>query len=229
VMMVLATGVTIFLLTYVLPKFTPMFNRKGIVLPKPTIFMMAASNTLIHHWYLWLAGFVILVVVFVFGRRTPQGRDFLDWAKITVPLLGPMTRKVVISRSVRTLGMMVASGVPMLDALRLAADVAGNVFYDRLWRHVIEEVTSGKQVCDALAGNPLFPQMLVQMISSGEQTGKLGPVLEKVSSHFDQEVESSLKAMTSMIEPIMITIMGVVVGGIALALLLPIFQLSKSP
>ena len=229
VMTVMAIAVTIFLLTFVLPKFTPLFMRKGMQLPKPTRVMMWLSDMLVNYWYAWAALAAAAVLLFVFGRRTPRGRQFIDWLKISMPLLGPMYRKVTISRSIRTLGTLLSSGIPMLDALQLASDVTSNVWYERLWRNVSSDVTEGKQICQSLAGEPLFPPMLVQMISAGEQTGRLGPVLQRVSNFYDQEVETSLKTLTSLIEPLMITIMGGVVGGIALALMLPIFQLSKSP
>jgi type IV pilus assembly protein PilC len=228
VMMVLAVAVTVFLLTYVLPKFTPLFTRKGMQLPKPTLVMMALSDALIGYWYLWLAGLAAAVLGIVFGRRTEPGRKAWDWLKINLPLVGPMVRKVALSRSVRTLGTLLKSGVPMLDALQMSASVSGNWFYERHWRRVAEEVTGGATVHSALNGNPLFPRVLVQMIASGESTGKLDVVLERVSNHYDQEVESALKTVTSLLEPLLITVMGAVVGGIGLALLLPIFQLSRS-
>ncbi len=229
VMLVVAISVTIFLLTYVLPKFAPLFNRRGIQLPGSTVFMMNLSEAMINYWPLWVAGAVAMVAGFFFGKRTDEGKRLWDWCKINVPLGGPMLRKVIISRSIRTLGTMLASGVPVLDALRMCADVAGNYFYERLWLHVLDQVTSGKQIWESLANNPLFPPMLVQMISTGESTGKLDIVLERVSGYYDQEVESSIKTVTSMLEPIMITVMGGVVGGIAMSLLLPIFSLSRTP
>jgi len=229
VMMVLATGVTIFLLTYILPKFTPLFKSKGTQLPKPTILMMALSDAMLHHWYLWLLGAVALVAGFLYGRTTPIGRQCIDWLKINTPIIGPMFRKVTISRSIRTLGTMLASGVPVMEAIRLAGAVSSNYFYEKLWQNVLDEVAGGKRICEILQGNPLFPKVLVQMIAAGEDTGKLDQVLEKVSSYYDGEVETSLKATTSLIEPIMISMMGVVVGTIGLALMLPIFSLSKHP
>lgn len=229
VMMVLAFGVTIFLLTYILPKFTPLFKSKGIELPGPTWLMMTVSDALLGYWYLWLAGFVLAVAGFFFGRRTGPGRRVLDYAKINLPILGPMFRKVIISRSIRTLGTMLQSGVPIIDAIRLAGDVSGNVYYEELWERVLDEVTGGRRICEVLRSSPLFPRVLVQMISSGEETGKLDKVLERVSNYYDREVETSIKATTSLIEPIMIAVMGVVVGTIGLALLLPIFSLSRHP
>jgi len=229
VMLVLAIAVTVFLLTFVLPKFTPLFSRQGMQLPKPTIVMMALSHYLIDFWYLWIVGLVGGTIGFVYGKKTEPGRKIWDWIKISTPIVGPMFRKVTISRSVRTLGTMIASGVPMLEAIQLSAAVAGNYYFERLWMDVQIHVMAGNQICEALARNRLFPRMLVQMISSGEETGKLDMVLVKVSNYFDQEVETSLKTVTSMIEPIMITVMGVIVGGIGLGMLLPIFSLSKTP
>ena len=229
VMMVLATGVTIFLLTYILPKFTPLFKSKGTQLPKPTILMMTISDAMLHHWYLWLLAVVAIVVGFLYGRRTVIGRQCIDWLKINTPIIGPMFRKVTISRSIRTLGTMLASGVPVMEAIRLAGAVSSNYFYEQLWMRVLDEVAGGKRICEILRGDPLFPKVLVQMIAAGEDTGKLDQVLEKVSTYYDGEVETSLKATTSLIEPIMISMMGVVVGTIGLALMLPIFSLSKQP
>jgi type IV pilus assembly protein PilC len=227
VMMVLAVGVTIFLLTYILPKFTPMFKAKAAQLPKMTIVMMSASDELLHHWYLWFGGAILLLVALLIGRRTETGRRTVDWLKIRLPILGPMFRKVIISRSIRTLGTMLANGVPMLEALKLSSEVAGNYYYEKLWEKVREQVITGKRICEILEGEPLFPRVLVQMIACGEDTARLDYVLERVSVYYDQEVETALKTTTSMIEPIMIAVMGVVVGGIGMALLLPIFSLSK--
>ncbi|NLX96211.1 MAG: type II secretion system F family protein [Rhodopirellula sp.] len=229
VMMVLAAGVTVFLLTYILPKFTPMFKSRGTQLPKPTLLMMSASEVILDYWYLWLAGFVVVMAGYFIGRRTDPGRRFLDWLKISLPIVGPTFRKVIISRSIRTLGTMLANGVSVLEALKLCGEVSGNYYYEQLWREVRDQVTAGKRICEVLEGNALFPRVLVQMIACGEETARLDYVLERVSAYYDQEVETSLKTTTSMLEPIMISVMGVVVGGIGLALLLPIFSLSKQP
>ncbi len=227
IMLTLAVGVTIFMLTYVLPKFTPMFNRKGMKLPIATKVLMAASDSLLNYWYLWIIGIVALILAYVFGKRTEAGRKFLDKVMLNLPIIGPLTRKVIISRSMRTLGTMIGAGVSMLDALRLAAEVSGNIYYEQIWMHVLDQITQGKRVAESLGGSKLFPSTLIQMIASGEETGKLDKVLAKISVYYDREVESSIKAATSMIEPILIVGMGGVVGTIAMGLLLPIFQLSK--
>jgi type IV pilus assembly protein PilC len=226
-MALLAVGVTIFLLTFVLPKFEPLFNRKGMQLPTVTVVMMGASAALVDYWYAWLIGAVALAVGYFFGRRTEPGRRVLDWLKIHVPIIGPMFRKVTLSRGIRTLGTMVQCGVPMLDGIRLTAEVSGNHYYVQSWLRVLEGITNGNRIVDALHGDKLFPATLVQMIGSGEETGRLDHVLKKVSGHYDQEVQTSLKTVTSLIEPLMIMVMGVVVGGIGMGLMLPIFQLSR--
>jgi type IV pilus assembly protein PilC len=228
VMAVLAVGVTIFLLTYILPKFEPLFSRKGVKLPTMTVVMVNASNVLLNYWPIWAGLAVAAVLTYFFGRKTEQGRKILDWLKINVPIVGAMTRKVTLSRSVRTLGTMVASGVSVLDALRLTGEVAGNWYYEQAWLRVLDQVTQGQRISDSLRPERgLFPPTLIQMIDAGEETGKLDIVLNKVSTFYDREVEASLKATTSMIEPLMICAMGVIVGGIALGLLMPIFQLSR--
>jgi len=206
-----------------------MFSRKGIELPLPTTIMMTLSETMLNFWYVWILGVVALIASFVYTLRTEAGRSVWDRMKITVPLFGPLFRKISISRSIRTLGTMLSAGVPMLESLRLTSEVAGNVHYRELWRRVEDRVTGGCQVCDALTGDPLFPSTLVQMITSGEATGRLDMVLEKVSNFYDQEVEASIKTTTSLIEPIMIAFMGVIVGGIGMSMLLPIFSLSRMP
>jgi type IV pilus assembly protein PilC len=227
IMAVLAVAVTIFLLTYILPKFEPLFSRKGVKLPRPTVIMMTASDLLLDYWPLWIVVAIGGTIGFIFGKRTEAGRQALDWVMINLPIVGPMVRKVTISRSIRTLGTMVASGVSMLDAIRLTAEVSGNYYYERIWLRVLDEITQGNRIVDALRNEPLLPPTLVQMIGAGEETGKLDTVLAKVSGYYDREVETSLKATTSLIEPLMICAMGFVVGGIALGLLMPIFQLSR--
>lgn len=228
VMATLALGVSIFLLVYILPKFTPLLTRKGVEVPKPTAVMMAISAALTGYWYLWLVGVVSLIALFVFGRRHPLGKKIWDWCKINAPIVGPLLRKVVISRSIRTLGAMLNGGVSMLDALELCKAVSNNYYYEQLWATVADEITAGNQICDALSGNRLLPPTLVQMISAGEETGKIAFVLERVSNYYDSEVDNAVKAATSLIEPLLICVMGVVVGGIGMALMLPIFKLSQA-
>jgi type IV pilus assembly protein PilC len=223
----LAIGVTVFLLTYIMPKFEPLFSSKKADLPQMTVVMMAASRLLVNYWYAWLLGLIAAIVGFVIWKRTDSGKRTWDGALLYVPLLGPLSRKIILSRSISTLGTMIAAGVSTLDALRLCGESAGNHVYGELWENVRERVMGGDQICEALSNNPLVPGTLVQMIASGEQSGRLDEVLQRVSTFYDREVETSLKTATSLIEPIMIGIMGAVVGTIGLSLLLPIFSLSR--
>jgi type IV pilus assembly protein PilC len=227
VMALASIGVTVFLLLYIFPKFEPLFNRPGADLPQLTVFLIGVSDSMMAHWYLWLIAVVSLVVGLVLFRRTETGRQTFDYLKINLPILGPLFRKVAITRSIRTLGTMTASGVPVLESLQLSADVAGNYYYRKLWLDVIDQVATGKQICDALSTSSLCPPLLVRMIAAGEETGKLDTVLQKVSGYYDTEVENAINTTTRLIEPIMIAVMGFVVGAIALSLLLPIFSLGR--
>lgn len=227
-MFCMAVAVTIFLLTWVFPQFMPLFEYRNVKLPLPTKIMLAISRSLTGYWYLYIAGVLAVVIGLIWGRRTEQGARAWDWFKINAPVIGPLTRKVVLSRSIRTFGTMLAGGVSMLEAIDLCGKVSGNYYYQKLWEEVSEAVVAGNQIWDALCGNELVPGTLVQMIRSGEETGKLDEVLERVSDYYDREVEVALKTATSLIEPIMVILMGILIGGIAMSLLLPIFSLSSS-
>ncbi len=226
-MLTMCVGTSTFLLAYVFPKLTPMFAARKIDLPTPTKLLMFISDALTNYWYAFIAFAVLLVAVVVYSRTQVWGRRALDWLWIRVPILGPMLRKVALSRSVRTLATTVNAGVPMLESLKLAGSVADNVWFEEAWANAAEQVTGGRQIHQALEGHPLFPPTLLQMIASGESTGRLGQVLNRVSDAFDREVANAIKSATSMIEPIMVFVMGGVIGTIALAMLLPIFKLSS--
>lgn len=225
-MFVMCTGVCIFLLTYVFPKLTPMFSTRGLKLPTPTRILMGTSEALTNQWYLFIVGAGAIVGFLMYARTQRWGRMTFDWMWLNAPIISVVCRKVALTRSMRTLATTINAGVPMLEAIELSGSVSNNIFFEDAWRHVSEQVASGKQICEVLEGNKLFPATLVQMISSGESTGKLGSVLNKVSDYFDREVDTAIKSATSLIEPIMVAGMGSVIGTIALAMLLPIFKLS---
>lgn len=228
IMASVAVAVTIFLLTYILPKFAPLFSRKGIKLPLITQWMMTASDSLLHYWWAWLIGIVAVTIAYLYGRRTEAGRLAIDYVMLHLPIIGPTSRKVILSRSIRTLGTMIRSGVSMIDAIKLTKDVSGNVYYEKAWDRVLEGITRGDRIYDGLKGDPLFPPTLLQMISAGEETAKLDSVLAKVSSYYDKEVDAAIKTTTSLLEPAMIVVMGGIVAAIAMGLLLPIFKLSRA-
>ena len=227
-MLLMCIGTSTFLLTYVFPKLTPMFAARQIDLPVPTKILMFVSGALTEQWYLFIAAAVAAVSFVIYARKQPWGRRALDKAWLSLPILGPMLKKVTLSRSLRTLATTVNAGVPMLDSLRLSAQVANNVWFEDAWLDAAEQVTGGRQIHQALEGHPLFPPTLLQMIGSGEGTGQLGHVLSRVSDAYDRQVANAIKSATSMIEPIMVFVMGGVIGTIALAMLLPIFKLSGS-
>lgn len=226
-MLVMCVGVCIFLLAYVFPKLTPMFEARSLALPLPTRVLMALSNSLLAHWGWYIGGVILLVGGFLVFRKQKFGRTALDWMWIHLPILGPLLRKVALSRSLRTLATTLNAGVPMIEALKLSGAVSGNVLYERAWLVVADHVAGGKQIHQALDGHKLFPATLLQMIASGEGTGRLGPVTTRVSDYFDHEVATSVGTATRLIEPLMVFLMGGIIGTIALAMLLPIFKLSS--
>ncbi len=226
-MFVMCLGSCVFLLTGVLPKIAPMFVARGIELPTPTIVMMALSHALTVYWWACLLGLAACVSAFVYARRQWWGILAWDWSILGLPILGSLVRKSILARTTRTFSTMLNAGVPVLNAIELCAAVSENSLYEKAWRHLATEVTTGRQLHEVLQSNPLFPKTLVQMIGSGEKTGKLGMVLGRVSEYYEAEVSIATKAATSLIEPLMVAGMGVVIGGLALAMLLPIFKLSS--
>jgi type IV pilus assembly protein PilC len=224
---VMAVGVTIFLLTFVLPKFAGVFRGKEDALPWSTLFLMDLSAFLVANWPALLGGTVAVAVgVFLF-TRTNLGGWYVDRAKLSVPVLRRMFRSLYISRSLQTMGELINAGVPMLDTIVITGDISGNRLYRRLWRTVYTSVKQGTKVTTPLMGNPLLPHSVTQMIGAGEESGKLGEVLDEISEFYAKQLRDAIKAVTSMIEPIMIIVMGSVVGFIAMAIILPIFKMSS--
>lgn len=223
----MAIGTTIFLLTFVLPRFLVIFKGKEAALPAPTKFLMALSTFMVSYWYLLLAGVIGLVWGFVMMLKTDWGRVWWDKTKLSIPLFKKLFRALYISRSLHTMGQLLNAGVPMLDTISITSEIAGNVIYRRMWRAVHSAVKQGKKISTPLNKSPLLPRSVVQMISAGEESGKLGEVLDEVSEFYSRELKSVIKGVTAMIEPLMIVLMGSVVGFIAMSIILPIFKLSS--
>lgn len=226
-MVLMCVGVIIFLLSYVFPKLMPLFAGREKDIPKPTQVLLIVSKSITAYWPWYIVASMLLTGLVIFGMRQKTGRILIDWLKIHLPPFGGLSRKVALSRSLRTLSTTLNAGVPMLEALQLSAGVSNNHFYENCWNNVSEQVTTGRQVHEALQTHSLFPKMLIQMIASGEKSGRLGNVLEKVSDYLDREVANAVKTITSLLEPIIITVLGSAIGGIAIAMLLPIFKLSS--
>ena len=223
----LAIFVTVFLLTFVLPRFLVIFKGKESALPAPTKFLMALSSFMVNYWYILLIGVVGAVWGFVLMLKTDWGHAWWDKTKLSIPLFKKLFRALYISRSLHTMGQLLNAGVPMLDTISITAEIAGNVIYRRMWRAVHGAVKQGKKISAPLQKSPLLPRAVVQMISAGEESGKLGEVLDEVSEFYTRELKTVIKGVTAMIEPIMIVIMGAIVGFIAMSIILPIFKLSS--
>ncbi|MGD9688961.1 MAG: type II secretion system F family protein [Phycisphaerales bacterium] len=223
----MAVGVTVFLLTFVLPKFKGVFQGKEEALPWATKFLLSLSEQMVSNWP-YIVGLVVLVIggLYAFGLTT-LGRFWYDKTKLTVPIVKSMFRSLYISRSLQTMGQLVNAGVPMLDTIAITGDVSGNVLYKTLWRGVYGSVKTGKKISAQLQKTRLLPTAVVQMISAGEESGKLGEVLDQIAGYYARQLKDQIKSVTSMIEPIMIVVMGSVVGFIAMAIILPIFKMSQ--
>jgi type IV pilus assembly protein PilC len=223
----MAVAVTIFLLTFVLPKFKAVFQGKEEILPWATKFLMALSDFMVHNWYFVVGGLVAVVGGIVGFARTELGGFWFDRLRLTIPIVKSMFRALYIGRSLHTMGQLINAGVPMLDTLAITGDISGNRLYKAMWRTVYASVKQGKKIAHPLGRTTLLPRAVVQMVTAGEESGKLGEVLDEISSYYQRALKERIKAVTSMIEPIMIILMGSVVGFIAMAIILPIFKMSS--
>ncbi len=223
----MAIGTTIFLLAFVVPQFVMIFRGKEHLLPAPTKILLFLSHNMREYWYILLGSAVAGIWGFFATIRTERGALLWDQFKLVVPLFKRMFRALYITRSLHTMGELVNAGVPMLDTLSITADISGNRLYKRMWQNVYSSVKQGKKICQPLQKCPLLPKAVVQMISAGEESGKLGETLDSVAKFYNKELRATIKAVTSMIEPLMIVAMGGVVGFIAMSIILPIFKMSS--
>ncbi len=223
----MAVSVTIFLLCFVLPRFTAIFAGKEHLLPAPTKALMASSAFLRSYWFLILPAIGALFWAFWYFVGTKDGRLWWDKTKLSLPLIKTLCQNLYITRSMHTMGVLTRAGVPILSTISITAQIAGNVLYRNMWLGVYEEVRQGKKIASSLAQHNLMPNNVVQMIRSGEDSGTMSDVLRDVSNFYARELKTAIKTVTSMIEPIMIVLMGVLVGFIAMSIILPIFRMSS--
>lgn len=223
---IMAISVTIFLLTFVLPRFAGVFEGKEDVLPWPTVFLMGLSSWMLSNWWLLLIGAAMGITGGVLLARTDAGRYWIHRAQLVVPLFRRMFRALYVSRSLQTMGELLNAGVPVLDSLTVTSDISGNVHYRKLWRDVHASVREGRKLHDELDRSTLLPKSVNQMISAGEESGRLSDVLQEIAVYYSRVLRDAIKTMTSMIEPLLIVVMGSVVGFIAMAIILPIFKMS---
>jgi type IV pilus assembly protein PilC len=188
---------------------------------------MATSDVMLHYWYAWLAGLFAVSVVLVLFLRTPRGRRTADFLKLRTPILRNMYLKLYITRACRTMGTMVSAGIAMLDMIAIVKQVTNNVYFEELWDEVDGRLRKGAQLSDPLFDSILVPRAVAQMIYSGEKSGRLGAVMGRIAAYTEDEFDDAVKTSTQFIEPLMVAFMGVLIGFIAIALLLPIFNIGR--
>jgi type IV pilus assembly protein PilC len=225
VIFTVAIGAVAVLLIFVIPTFQTMFAQAGIQLPGPTQFVIFLSETLQTKWFLFIGG----IMAFAFGiqryYKTSSGQLVLDRALLKAPILGPLQRKAAIARFTRTLGTLVSSGVSILDGLEITARTAGNrVLHDAIMESRAS-IAGGETISEPLKKAGVFPPMVTSMINVGEQTGGLDEMLTKIADFYDEEVDAAVEALLAAMEPIMIVFLGVIVGGMIVAMYLPIFDM----
>jgi len=217
--------VIIFMMTFVIPTFAQMFAGLGAELPLPTKIVLWMSNFTRRYVLLILAG----LAAFVFGLRayyrTDGGSMLIDRFMLKVPVAGVLVRKVAVARFTRTLGTLIEAGVPILEGLRITARSAGNRVVEKAVMEARNAVTAGRSLSEPLRSAPVFPPMVVHMISVGESTGAVDQMLSKVADFYDDEVDTAVGTLMSLLEPVMIVILGVIIGGLVVAMYLPIFRL----
>lgn len=218
---------TIFLLAFVLPRFTTIYANKKAALPAPTKFLMDVSDLIINQWPALIGGALVLGAASFWYFRTPAGLRVWHSIQLSAPLLGKLYRKVHLARGLRMIGTMSAAGVNLLDCVNTAYDLCPNSQFRDLWRSASDQIQSGKQFSDPLFRSDLVPRSVAQMIFSGEKSGKLAFVMEQVAGYSEDELKEQIAALTRYIEPLMIVLMGLIIGGISLALLLPVFTIGK--
>lgn len=219
-------AVTVFLLTVILPRFATIFASRGAILPLPTRVLMAVSDSLVAHWYLWTAGAAALVMTLFVWLRTPLGRLQRDWLVLTLPVLSKAFNLLYQSRAFRTLAVLLDAGVPLVAIMRVIRDVVPNGYYRELWREVDEHIQRGDRIAGPMLTSNLIPEPLAQMIDAGDRSGKLGFVFGQLADFTEEEYNQAVKTATQFIEPCMILCMGGGIGFVAASLMLPMFRSS---
>ncbi|PKK84847.1 MAG: pilus assembly protein PilC [candidate division Zixibacteria bacterium HGW-Zixibacteria-1] len=225
VIVVVATGVTIAMLTFIVPVFANMFGSLGAELPKPTQIILDISNFLRSNFLFLAMGIIGGAIAFVYWVKTPGGKATFDTFLIKSPVFGNLVRKSAVARFTRTLGTLLSSGVSILDALDITAKTAGNTVISNAIKKSVLSIAEGDTITAPLKESGVFPPMVTQMISVGEKTGGLDDMLRKIADFYDEEVDEAVSALTSLIEPLIIVVMGVVIGGMLVAMYLPMFDI----
>jgi type IV pilus assembly protein PilC len=227
--LVVAVGVVVLMLVKIIPTFERMFKDFGGELPGPTQVVVNLS----HFMQAWIGPFMTFAVLgmiafFQARKRSPNFRRRTDAIALKLPVFGPLLRKVAVARFTRTLGTMIASGVPILDGLDIVAKTAGNMVIEDALNDVRSAISEGKTIAEPLGESGVFPGMVVQMIAVGEETGAMESMLSKIADFYDDEVDAAVDALTAMLEPLMMVGLGGTVGGMLIAMYLPIFKIADT-
>lgn len=222
-----AIGITTFLIMKVVPVFQDIFSGFGANLPAPTQFLVNLSDFMRHYFIVIFGGIGILVFGAKAYVKTPNGKEAWDRIRIKLPIFGPIAHKIVLARFTRTLSALIRSGVPILEVLNIVANTAGHVGMEKAIRSAASDIERGEGISVALSKHPIFPSMIIRMITAGEQTGRIDTMLERVADFLDEEINTILSGLTSLIEPLLIVFLGVTVGGIVVAMFLPIFKMNE--
>ena len=227
--LVISVGVTTLMLTKVVPMFVKMFDEMGggkDKLPAPTKVVIGISDWLVANIGLLIGMLIAFMVFMKFFLANPKGRKIFDTLLLRLPVIGNVLRKTVVARFTRTMGTLLSSGVPILDSMEIVAKTAGNVVVKEAIMHAREKVAEGKDVAGPLAETKVFPSMVVQMIAVGEQTGAMDSMLQKIADFYEDEVDAAVASMTALIEPFMLVFLGGIVGGLLIAMYMPIFEIA---
>ncbi len=222
---VIAISITIILLVKVVPVFATVFDGFGHKLPLPTQMLIDFSAIVKKYFFLLGLGAGGAVTGWLYYLKTPQGLAFWDAKRIKLPIFGQIAHKICLARFARTFSSLIRSGVPILEVLAIVQNTVGNVIMEKALKVAASDIERGESISTALSKHPIFPIMIVRMVTAGEQTGKIDSMLERVADFLDEEIETTLAGLTSLIEPLLIVFLGVVVGGIVICMFLPIFQL----
>ncbi len=225
VVTIVAILITTFLLVKVVPVFAEVFQNFGAQLPGPTLFLIRLSEIVKKYLFLLVIGGGGLAYGWFYFIKTKVGREFWDARRIKLPIFGGIAHKICLARFTRTLASLIRSGVPILEVLQIVSQTVGNVVMEKAIKVAASDIERGESISAALAKHPVFPSMIIRMITAGEQTGKIDNMLERISDFLDDEIETTLSGLTSLIEPILIVFLGIVVGGMVICMFLPIFQL----
>ena len=227
IVLTIALGITTFLIVRVVPVFGEIFKDFGAKLPAPTQFLIDLSEFVRGNWYFLVLGIGGIIFGLRYFLRTRRGKILSDRWKLKLPVFGPLVHKICMSRFSRTFAQLIRSGVPILEVLDIVGGSSGNHVIESSLKVVSEDVEKGDNLSVALAKRKIFPPMLLRMVAAGEATGKIDTMLEKMADFWDEEIEAMLDALTSLIEPMLIVFLGVIVGGIVIAMFLPIFKLNE--